>query len=74
MTIRISQDCIMSASCLKMQTFVSIQLTCRASETYYKLQIDKRILCFSQAGTSTWISYKKKNKAQALHLTVTSNI
>ena len=40
MTIRISHDCIMSVSCLKMQTFVSIQLTCRASETYYKLEID----------------------------------
>ena len=41
MTIRISHDCIMSVSCLKMQTSVSIQLTCRASETYYKLEIDK---------------------------------
>ena len=41
MTIRISHDCIMSVSCLKMQTFVSIQLTRRASETYYKLEIDK---------------------------------
>ena len=41
MTIRISHDRIMSVSCLKMQTFVSIQLTCRASGTYYKLEIDK---------------------------------
>ena len=41
MTIRISHNCIISVSCLKMQTFVSIQLTCRASETYYKLEIDK---------------------------------
>ena len=41
MTIRISHNCIMSVSCLKMQTFVTIQLMFRASETFHKLEIDK---------------------------------